>query len=157
MCNTHKANKTIDLTTFPFLKTKKRIAVLLNQYLEKSKKREVEVLKQEQPEYIAEQLQLNSILKNGFQNLDNLEKFVNTYLKHTIHLSNPKYMGHQVAVPQDLSGIPDWIHGTINNPSSLYEMGPAGATLEGFMINWMLSKLNWFKGKNFYDFKFSHT
>ena len=26
-------------------------------------------------------------------------------------------MGHQVAVPQDLSGIPDWIHGTVNNPS----------------------------------------
>ena len=50
-------------------------------------------------------------------------------------------MGHQVAVPHDLSGIPDWINGTINNPSSLYEMGPAGATLEGFMINWMLNKL----------------
>ncbi len=61
-------------------------------------------------------------------------------------------MGHQVAVPQDLSGIPDWIHGTINNPSSLYEMGPVGATLEGFMINWMLSKLNWFKGEDLYDF-----
>ena len=61
-------------------------------------------------------------------------------------------MGHQVAVPQDLSGIPDWIHGTINNPSSLYEMGPAGATLEGFMIHWMLDQLGWFKGKDLYDF-----
>ena len=61
-------------------------------------------------------------------------------------------MGHQVAVPQDLSGIPDWIHGTINNPSSLYEMGPAGAALEGFMINWMLSKLDWFKGSDLSDF-----
>ena len=58
-------------------------------------------------------------------------------------------MGHQVAVPHDLSGIPDWIHGTINNPSSLYEMGPAGATLEAFMINWMLSQLGWFRGKVF--------
>ena len=57
-------------------------------------------------------------------------------------------MGHQVAVPHDLSGIPDWIHGTINNPSSLYEMGPAGATLEAFMINWMLSQLGWFSGKS---------
>jgi len=62
-------------------------------------------------------------------------------------------MGHQVAVPHDLSGIPDWINGTINNPSSLYEMGPAGATLEGFMINWMLNKLGWFKGKNLCDFR----
>ena len=154
MCNTDKSNKIIHSTAFPFLETKKRIAILLDCYLEKSKKREVEVLNQEQPDYIAEKLQLNSILKNGFQNLDNLEKFVNTYLKHTNHLSNPKYMGHQVAVPQDLSGIPDWIHGTINNPSSLYEMGPAGATLESFMINWMLSKLNWFKGNDLCDFDY---
>ena len=31
-------------------------------------------------------------------------------------------------------------------------MGPAGATLEGFMINWMLSKLKWFKGDHLCDF-----
>ena len=39
-------------------------------------------------------------------------------------------MGHQVAVPHDLSGIPELIHGTINNPSSLYEMGPAGGLVK---------------------------
>ena len=61
-------------------------------------------------------------------------------------------MGHQVAVPHPISGIPDWIHGTANNPSSLYEMGPAGGALEGFMIHWMLDKLGWFKGNNYTDF-----
>ena len=34
-------------------------------------------------------------------------------------------MGHQVAVLHDLSGIPELIHGTINNLVH-YEMGPAG-------------------------------
>ena len=63
-------------------------------------------------------------------------------------------MGHQVAVPHDLSGIPELIHGTINNPSSLYEMGPAGATCEGFMINWMLDKIGWLNGRDKYDFHF---
>ena len=32
-------------------------------------------------------------------------------------------------------------------------MGPAGSTLEAFMINWMLSQLGWFNGKSLYDFK----
>ena len=63
-------------------------------------------------------------------------------------------MGHQVPVTHDLAGIPELIHGTVNNPSSIYEMGPAGSTCEGFMINWMLDKLGWLNNKDFYDFKF---
>ena len=128
-----------------FLAIKERIAALLYTHLQQSKKGDSKVLNQEHPERIAEELQLKNLFQNGFQNIQNITDFIQGYLKHTNHLSNPRYMGHQVAVPQDLSGIPDWIHGTINNPSSLYEMGPVGATLEGFMINWMLSKLNWFK------------
>ena len=49
------------------------------------------------------------------------------------------------------------IHGTINNPSSLYEMGPSASVIESFMINWMLKKLNWFKGDDLYDFKHSDS
>lgn len=135
-----------------FLAIKERIAALLYTYLQQSKKGDSKVLNQEHPERIAEELQLKNLFQNGFQNIQNITDFIQGYLKHTNHLSNSRYMGHQVAVPQDLSGIPDWIHGTINNPSSLYEMGPVGATLEGFMINWMLSKLNWFKGEDLYDF-----
>ena len=123
-----KLNQTIStekIATLPFLETKERIAAVLNDYLKQSKNGKEVVLDQQTPEHIAEQLQLNTIFKNGFQNVKSLEGFVKTYLDHTNHLSNPRYMGHQVAVPQDLSGVPDWIHGTINNPSSLYEMGPA--------------------------------
>lgn len=152
MFQADKINTTMNSQSLPFLKTKERIAVLLNEYIERSKNGEGPVLFQQKPEQIAEALHLNALFENGFQNLENLESFVKTYLTHTNHLNNPKYMGHQVAVPQDLSGIPDWIHGTINNPSSLYEMGPAGATLEAFMINWMLSKLDWFKGNDLCDF-----
>lgn len=152
MVQADQIKTTKNTLTFPFLKTKERIAKLLDQYIKQSKTDREPVLLQKLPEKIAEELKLNVVFKNGFQNLDKLEEFVKIYLNNTNHLSNPRYMGHQVAVPQDLSGIPDWIHGTINNPSSLYEMGPAGAALEGFMINWMLSKLNWFKGKDLCDF-----
>ena len=145
-------NRSNQSDTLPFLEAKEVVAKLLHKHLEKSQRRSHKVLQQESPELIADILKLETVFDHGFQNLFELESFIDNYLKHTNRLNNPRYMGHQVAVPQDLSGIPDWIHGTINNPSSLYEMGPAGATLEAFMINWMLNKLGWFKGTNLCDF-----
>ena len=147
-----KENKNRDVK-LPFKETKNIVANALKKYVNKSKKDNEVVLKQNSPEKIAEMLNASSIFENGFSNTKELNNFISTYLENTNHLKNPRYMGHQVAVPHDLSGIPDWIHGTINNPSSLYEMGPAGATLEAFMINWMLSQLGWFRGKSLYDFK----
>src|SRR6056300_1254005 len=146
-------NRSNQSDTLPFLEAKEVVAKLLHKHLEKSQRRSHKVLQQESPELIADILKLETVFDHGFQNLFELESFIDNYLKHTNRLNNPRYMGHQVAVPQDLSGIPDWIHGTINNPSSLYEMGPAGATLEGFMINWMLDQLGWFKGKDLCDFR----
>ena len=147
-----KENKNREVK-LPFKETKNIVANALKKYVNKSKKDNEVVLKQNSPEKIAEMLNASSIFENGFSNTKELNNFISTYLENTNHLKNPRYMGHQVAVPHDLSGIPDWIHGTINNPSSLYEMGPAGATLEAFMINWMLSQLGWFRGKSLYDFK----
>lgn len=126
----------------------------LEVYLQRSQAGKTEALNQQSPEWIAQELQLKERLHKGFQGEADLLAFTQTYLKHTNHLNHPHYLGHQVAVPQDLSGIPELIHGTINNPSSLYEMGPAGGTLEGFMINWMLDKVGWLQGRDYYDFKF---
>jgi L-2,4-diaminobutyrate decarboxylase len=139
-------------TSIPFIEAKNIVAKALENYIHESTLSESKVLKQQSPKEIAESLEVQNLFEKGFQNTNQLNSFITTYLKHTNHLKNPKYMGHQVAVPQDLSGIPDWIHGTINNPSSLYEMGPAGATLEGFMIHWMLRQVGWFKGTDLYDF-----
>ena len=132
-----------------------QVGQLLDQHLSKSKAQETPALNQQPPQIIAQELQLKERLKHGFQGKEDLLDFVQGYLTHTNHLSHPHYMGHQVAVPHDLSGIPELIHGTINNPSSLYEMGPAGGTCEGFMINWMLEKIGWLDGRDAYDFHFS--
>ncbi|MEK9613186.1 MAG: aminotransferase class V-fold PLP-dependent enzyme [Flavobacteriaceae bacterium] len=142
-----------DQNRIPFRAAQKIIAELLEEYIKSSKALQGKVLDQKNPLEIAQELDLKKHFTKGFQTITELESFIKKYLKHTNHLRNPRYMGHQVAVPQDLSGIPDWIHGTINNPSSLYEMGPVGATLEGFMIHWMLDQLGWFKGTDYYDFK----
>jgi L-2,4-diaminobutyrate decarboxylase len=129
------------------------VAKLLDDYIINSKKSGSKVLQQKPPREIAEALGAEKILKHGFASESDLLSFISTYLTHTNHLKNPKYLGHQVAVTQNLSGIPEWINGVINNPSSLYEMGPAGATLEGVMINYMLQKLGWFAGSDLYDLR----
>ena len=126
---------------------------LLEDYLSASKTGADKVLQQVPPRQIAEALDSADILSQGFASEEQLFEFIRIYLQHTNHLNNPKYFGHQVAVPHQLSGIPEWIHGAVNNPSSLYEMGPAGATLEGVMINYLLQKLDWFTGTDLYDFK----
>ena len=131
-----------------------QVGQLLKQHLLKSKAKETPALNQQTPEKIAQELQLKERFSNGFNGENDLLDFVQQYLTHSNHLSHPHYMGHQVAVPHDLSGIPELIHGTINNPSSLYEMGPAGGTCEGFMINWMLDKVGWLDGRDYYDFHF---
>ncbi|MGB2397440.1 MAG: pyridoxal phosphate-dependent decarboxylase family protein [Flavobacteriaceae bacterium] len=132
-----------------------QIGALLARHLKQSQAGKTAALNQQAPEIIAQELALKERFHNGFKNDQDLLSFIATYLKHTNHLSHPHYMGHQVAVPQDLSGIPELIHGSINNPSSLYEMGPGGATSEGFMINWMLDKVGWLKGRDYYDFRFT--
>ena len=139
------------------MKTKKTIAnvgEILENHIKESVNRKIVTLNQVAPELIAEKLKLKERLINGFKSSEDISDFVINYLDNTNHLNHPHYMGHQVPVPHDLAGIPELIHGTINNPSSLYEMGPAGSTCEGFMINWMLDKLGWLKNKDYYNFKF---
>lgn len=139
------------------MKTQKTISDvgrLLENHINDSVNKNTAALNQIAPELIAKKLKLKERLQMGFKSELDILDFVTKYLENTNHLNHPHYMGHQVPVPHDLAGIPELIHGTINNPSSLYEMGPSGSTCEGFMINWMLDKLGWLENKDYYDFNF---
>ena len=107
-------------------------------YLDESQQGVGKVLIQNSPEEIAEKLHLEKLLKEGGLNSTSVDQFLDTYLANTQHLHHPHYIGHQVAVPHIASGIADFIHGVINNPMAIYEMGPAAAVIERFIINWML-------------------
>lgn len=136
----------------PFYAAVPKLASILENYVKTSQAELSPVLDQQSPEKILQQLNPDAILQDGFQSEETMLAFTENYLAHTNHLHHPRYMGHQVAVPHPLSGIPDWIHGTANNPSSLYEMGPVGGALEGYMVHWMLDKLGWFCGTSYSDF-----
>ncbi|WP_395377407.1 pyridoxal phosphate-dependent decarboxylase family protein [Marinicella sp. W31] len=86
----------------------------------------------------AEKLIQEGGLKDG-----NLSHFVKTYVDHSTRLHHPKYLAHQTASPNTAAAIADLMHGAINNPGSLYEMGPTTATLEYVTLNWMLRKIGW--------------
>ena len=148
-----KSRLILDRNRFSINGTVRAVGKVLQKYVKESTQQQVSVLNQKSPESIAAQLNLKTIFKEGFTSVKAIKDFTTEYLNNTNHLRHPHYMGHQVAVAQDLSGIPEPIHGTVNNPSSLYEMGPSGAAIEGFMIHWMLSQLGWFKGDDLYDFK----
>lgn len=121
-------------------------------YLETSQQGKKKTLLQKPAEEIAKLLQLEMWIKEGGLDPTSVNHFIDTYLANTQHMHHPQYMGHQVAVPHVASGIADFIHGIINNPMAIYEMGPAAAVIEKFMVNWMLDKVGWFKGSHLSDF-----
>ena len=125
----------------------------LSRYLTESQNGTIKTLTQRLPEEIAEQMQLEKWLKEGGLNSKSATELTQSYLDNTQHMHHPHYIGHQVAVPHVATGIADLVHGVINNPMSIYEMGPAGATIERFLINWMLNKIGWFKGEKASDFR----
>lgn len=63
-----------------------------------------------------------------------LNGFVDDLLNHSIHLHNPKYMGHQVSVPAPLSILTSVISSVLNNGMAVYEMGKAATAIEKCVV-----------------------
>ena len=122
-------------------------------YLQESQAGQGKVLVQQPIGELAELMQLEKWIKEGGLTPKAAAQFLDTYLPNTQHLHHPRYIGHQVAVPHVASGLADFIHGTINNPMAIYEMGPAASAVEHVVVNWMLDKVGWFKGTHLVDFQ----
>ncbi|MEE9381613.1 MAG: pyridoxal-dependent decarboxylase, partial [Hyphomonadaceae bacterium] len=110
------------------------------------------VLVQKPAAELAEELGLEAWLREGGLDAANVEDFLTPYLENTQHMHHPGYIGHQVAVPHAGSSLADMVHGAINNPMAIYEMGPAASVIERVVLNWMLGKVSWFKGSGVTDF-----
>ncbi len=107
-----------------FSKASKIALNRLDNYLEQSKTGWVDVLKQNQPKKIATDLNLESYLKTGGLLEQDFDYFLKIYLQNTQRLHHPHFLGHQIAAPNLGASMADYIHGTINNPMAIYEMGP---------------------------------
>lgn len=73
----------------------------------------------------------------------NLAELLSKVVENSHHLHNPKYMGHQVAVPLPKAALVDLVMACLNNGATIYEMSPVATAIEHNMIKWMASKIGY--------------
>ncbi|MBT8298118.1 MAG: pyridoxal-dependent decarboxylase, partial [Maribacter sp.] len=64
-------------------------------------------------------------------------------LKHTTHVHNPKYLGHQVSPPVPLGSLSGLISSLLNNGMAIYEMGMAPTAIERIITEFICSKIGY--------------
>ena len=115
----------------------------LKEYYDESVSEKKPVIIQPSLKDIIDDLDLASYVKEGGLTQDRLSEFMETYLSSATRLHHPTYMAHQVAAPHYAGAIGSLIDGFTNNAMAIYEMGPAAAAIEYFIINWLLEKVGW--------------
>ncbi|MCF6275192.1 MAG: aminotransferase class I/II-fold pyridoxal phosphate-dependent enzyme [Robiginitomaculum sp.] len=124
----------------------RQVLVALETYRSDSEAGNSHVLKQKPPAQLSSEMGLAKWIRTGGLNAANVGAFLNPYLEHSQHMHHPGFIGHQVAVPHEGAAIADMVHGVINNPMAVYEMGPTASVIERVVVNWMLEKCGWFSG-----------
>ena len=95
---------------------------------------------------IRERLALDRYIHEGGLAGDRLDAFLAQYLADSTRLQHPGYLAHQVASVEPVAAVADLVHGVINNPMAIYEMGPAAATVEATVLDWLLGKVGFDEG-----------
>ena len=62
-------------------------------------------------------------------------------VKHTTHVHNPKYIGHQVCPPAPLASLSGLISALLNNGMAVYEMGMAPSAIERVITEFICTKI----------------
>lgn len=92
---------------------------------------------------ILETLEVHKWIDEGGMDEHSFDSFLQQFLEYSVKFRDPRYIAHQVSVPDYPSALGALINGVANNPMGIYEMGSAAATLEFAVINWMLRKIGW--------------
>lgn len=67
----------------------------------------------------------------------NTTDFYKELINQSLHLHNPKYIGHQVVPPLPLSALTAFAENLLNNSMAIYEVGPASTAMERVVIEWV--------------------
>jgi L-2,4-diaminobutyrate decarboxylase len=121
-----------------FLSDLHRLGQILENHRNSAQNRSVPVVQQKPIAEIIHELGLEQFLREGGLRGEAVVQFLDPYLENTTQLDHPGYMAHQVAVVHPNGALGALIDAYTNNPMAIYEMGPAAAAIEFFMINWML-------------------
>ncbi|MCD4719072.1 MAG: hypothetical protein K8S13_04330, partial [Desulfobacula sp.] len=126
-----------------FYKDGKKVLSELDSYYNQSINKEKPVIKQLTISELHEKLGLATHLKKGDLSDERIDSFIKEYLDNTTRLHHPGYFAHQVGVPHPTGALGSLIDGFTNNAMAIYEMGPAAAAIEFFMVNYLLEKIGW--------------
>jgi len=129
-----------------FLTDVQRVASELERYWNESISRSTFVVDQRPMREVIEDLGLRAHIEHGGLTGDALAEFVRHYLSLCVRLEHPGSLAHQVAAPHPAASVATFVEGFTNNPMAIYEMGPAAASIEVFMVEWLLSKVGWVDG-----------
>lgn len=113
----------------------------LSAYVAESLRGEVPVLRRTPPRELADRLGLRDLIVKGGMTPESYRVFLRGFLAEGTRLHHPAFLAHQTATPDFPAALADFVHGVINNPMNIYEMGASAATVEFEVLRWMLEKV----------------
>jgi L-2,4-diaminobutyrate decarboxylase len=78
------------------------------------------------------------VLENGSK-----DQLFDTIIKRSIHIHNPKYIGHQVNPTLPITGLSSMLSSILNNGMGVYEMGVAATAIEKVITDLLCKKVGW--------------
>ncbi|MGH2798914.1 MAG: pyridoxal phosphate-dependent decarboxylase family protein [Thermoleophilaceae bacterium] len=92
---------------------------------------------------LIEELGLRRLIRDGGLDGDGFGPWLEAVLERSTRLHHPGELAHQVASPDVPAALADLVHGAINQPMSIYEMGPASGAMEAAVVEWMTERIGW--------------
>ncbi len=117
---------------------------ILADYLKEAKASQIKTINYKEPKQLLSEWTSRLNEKSSFADL------VQQVMDDSIHLHNPKYIGHQVAVTAPMSSLVDMLVSILNNGVGVYEMGSAGTIVEKILIDRFSKKFGFTDGGGFF-------
>jgi L-2,4-diaminobutyrate decarboxylase len=95
---------------------------------------------------VLEELDLRRLVRDGGLDADAFGAWLETFLERSTRLHHPGELAHQVASPDMGAALADLVHGAINQPMSIFEMGSAANAAEAVVVEWMCERIGWGPG-----------
>jgi len=118
-----------------FRKNGHRLIDMLADYIEEARNGTQKVMAWKEPD---EQYEF---WKNYNPGHNDPAAFLKDVIERSIHLHNPRYMGHQISTPAPVTALADMVSALLNNGMAIYEMGPVSTTLERWIISRFAERL----------------
>jgi L-2,4-diaminobutyrate decarboxylase len=115
-------------------------------YVEESQAADIAIVSPPPLPDLVDELDLRSLVREGGLDAERFEPWLGQVLDNTTRLHHPAEIAHQVAAPDVPSAMADLVHGAVNSPMSIYEMGPAAHAMERVVVEWMTEQIGWHEG-----------